>query len=87
MYGPKWLFLLMYESHDMRHRFFHWLTGCQRTPRIWGVTEHLSSLIFQMFYKMFSRVETDVQFEHPLGNDTLPHVTTTFLKMYSFCCK
>ena len=21
MYGPKWPFLLMYGSHDMRHRF------------------------------------------------------------------
>ena len=22
MYGPKWLCLLMYGFHDMRHRFF-----------------------------------------------------------------
>ena len=32
MYGPKWPFLLMYMSHDMRH-IFRRLTGGQRdTP-------------------------------------------------------
>ena len=25
MYGPKWPFLLMYESHDMRHTGFPWV--------------------------------------------------------------
>ena len=39
MYGPKWPFLLMYGSHDMRHRFFRRLTGCQRTPGDRGITE------------------------------------------------
>ena len=24
--------------HDVRHVEFHWLTGSQRTPRVWGVT-------------------------------------------------
>ena len=28
MYGPKWPFLLMYESHDMRH------TGIPRVDRL-----------------------------------------------------
>ena len=37
MFGPKWSFLFMYGSHDMRHRFFHGLTGCQRTPGDQGV--------------------------------------------------
>ena len=33
MHGPKWPFLLMYRSHNMRHKVFRRLTGCQRdTP-------------------------------------------------------
>ena len=33
MYGPKWPFLLMYMSHDMKHRYSAGVTGCQRdTP-------------------------------------------------------
>ena len=31
--GPKWPFLLMYGSHDMRHIGFRGLTSCQRDPR------------------------------------------------------
>ena len=38
MYGPKWSFLLIYGSHDMRHGFFRGLTVVNGTPRIWGVT-------------------------------------------------
>ena len=38
MYGPKWSFLLMYGSHDMRHIGFPQVDGGQRTPEIWGVT-------------------------------------------------
>ena len=44
MYGPKWPFLLMYESHDMRHSFSQ-VDGGQQTPRIWGVTK----IIFSKF--------------------------------------
>ena len=73
MYGPKWLCLLMYMSHEIdvgtgcslgkvpctkktlpdfrewcrvtQHpRLFSGLTGCQRTPRIWGVTAWYQSL-------------------------------------------
>ena len=40
--GPKWPFLLMYVSHDMRHTGFHGLTGCQRDPREMG--RHRTSL-------------------------------------------
>ena len=36
---PKWPFLHMYGSHDMRHVDFRGLTGSQRTPRDRGVTE------------------------------------------------
>ena len=38
MCRPKWPFLHMYGSHDMRHVDFRGLTGSQRTPRVWGVT-------------------------------------------------
>ena len=31
--GPKWPFLLMYGSHDMRHTGFRKLTSCQQDPR------------------------------------------------------
>ena len=33
MYGPKWLFLLMYGSHDRRHTGFPRVNGGQRDPR------------------------------------------------------
>ena len=39
MCRPKWPFLYMYGSHDTRHVDFRGLTGSQRTPRVWGVTE------------------------------------------------
>ena len=32
-------FLLMYVSRDKRRIDFRGLTGSQRTPRVWGVTE------------------------------------------------
>ena len=31
--GPKWPFLLMYGSHDMRHTGFLQVNGGQRDPR------------------------------------------------------
>ena len=31
--GPKWLFLLMYRSHDMRHTGFPQVDCGQRDPR------------------------------------------------------
>ena len=39
MCRPKLPFLHMYGSHDMRLVDFRGLTGSQRTPRVWGVTE------------------------------------------------
>ena len=36
--GPYWVILLMYESHDMRHTGFRWLTVVNRTPGFWCVT-------------------------------------------------
>ena len=39
MCRPKWPFLHMYGSHDMRHVDFRGLTGSQQTPGFWGVTE------------------------------------------------
>ena len=33
------IILLMYGSHDMRHKVFRGLTGCQRTPGDRGVTK------------------------------------------------
>ena len=35
--GPYWVILLMYGSHDMRHRFRR-LTVVNGTPGFWGVT-------------------------------------------------
>ena len=37
-YGPYWVILLMYGSHDMRHTGFRRLTVVNGTPRFWGVT-------------------------------------------------
>ena len=37
MYGPKWPFLLMYGSHDMRHTGFPRVDGLSTDPGIWGV--------------------------------------------------
>ena len=36
MYGPKWPFLLMYESHDMRHTGFPRVDGLSTDPRDLG---------------------------------------------------
>ena len=33
MYGPKWPFLLIYESHDMRHTGFPRVDGLSMDPR------------------------------------------------------
>ena len=33
MYGPKWPFLLMYESHDMRHTSFPRVDGLSTDPQ------------------------------------------------------
>ena len=36
MYGPKWPFLLMYGSHDMRHTGFPRVDGLSTDPRNLG---------------------------------------------------
>ena len=36
MYGPNWPFLLMYESHDIRHIGFQQVDGLSRDPRDLG---------------------------------------------------
>ena len=36
MYGPKWPFLLMYESHDMRHTSFPQVDGLSTDPQDLG---------------------------------------------------
>ena len=36
MYGPKWQFLLMYGSHDMRYTGFPWVDGLSTNPRALG---------------------------------------------------
>ena len=45
---PKWPFLHMYGSHDVRHVDFRGLTGSQRTPGFWGVTAKLRSYIMHL---------------------------------------
>ena len=42
MYGPKWSFLLMYESHDMRHTGFLRVDGLSTGPPGFG-TSHRKS--------------------------------------------
>ena len=36
MYGPKWLFLLMYGSHNIRHTGFSRVDGLSTDPRDLG---------------------------------------------------
>ena len=38
MYGPKWPFLLMYESYDMRHKGFSQVDKLSTDPWDQGVT-------------------------------------------------
>ena len=44
MCRPKWPFSLIYESHDMRHRYSAGCRVINRTPEFWGVTESLYNL-------------------------------------------
>ena len=57
MYGPKWPFLLMYESHDMRHGLFRGLTGCQRHTPGFGVSHQNKRFLFS---KMYYRVSVNI---------------------------
>ena len=50
MCRPKWPFLLMCVSHDVRHVEFRGLTSSQRTPLEWGVT--FSPCFFVMVFVM-----------------------------------
>ena len=43
MYGPKWPFLLMYGSHDMRHTGFPPVDGLSTDPRDLG--RHKSNIL------------------------------------------
>ena len=45
MYGPKWPFLLMYESHDMRHTGFPRVDGLSTGPPGFGVSQFLYNLL------------------------------------------
>ena len=45
MYGPKWPYLLMCGSHNMR-QVFRRLTVVNGTPGIWGVTSSITLLDF-----------------------------------------
>ena len=51
MYGPKWPFLLMYGSHDMRHIGFLRVDGLSTDPRDLGLhmSEELCWEIVQQF--------------------------------------
>ena len=44
MYGPKWPFLLMYMSHDMRHRYSAGCRVVNETPRDLGRHSLVSEL-------------------------------------------
>ena len=45
MCRPKWPFLHMYGSHDLRLVDFRGLTGNQRTTRVWGITVSMGAII------------------------------------------
>ena len=50
MYGPKWSFLLMYGSHDMRHTGFPQVDGLSTDPRDLGhhtLSQHLHREILE----------------------------------------
>ena len=42
MYGPKWPFLLMYRSHDMRHTGFPRVDGSQQNTSGFGASQRHS---------------------------------------------
>ena len=44
MYGPHVAILLMCVSRNTRHIDFRRLTGSQRTPGKWGITNQMASL-------------------------------------------
>ena len=49
--------------HIVFELYLETLFSCELYPHRAPLAHHF----FQMFYKMFSGAETDVQFEHPLG--------------------
>ena len=51
MYGPKWLFLLIYGSHDMRHTGFPRVDGLSTDPRDLG--HHRFSHLFLCLTLLF----------------------------------
>ena len=58
MCRPKWPFLHMYGSHDMRHVDFRGLTGSQRTPRVWDVTPTTFFHHLQLLFTYLTKVMT-----------------------------
>ena len=40
MYGPKWPFLLMYGSYNMRHTGFPWVDGLSTDPPGFGASQN-----------------------------------------------
>ena len=49
MYGIKWSFLLMYESHNMIHTDFLWIDGLSMDPRDLG--RHI--IYYYFAFKMY----------------------------------
>ena len=49
----------MYGSHDVRHVDFRGLTGSQRTPRVWGVTQRTEKIFKAIYYarKTFNKAQ------------------------------
>ena len=52
MYGPKWPFLLMYGSHDMRHTSFPRVDGLSTDP--WDLGRHILIYKTKSFYFKWS---------------------------------
>ena len=64
MCRPKWPFLHVYGSHDMRHVDFRGLTGCQRTPGFWGVTSEVYGALLEEFPKGYGHT-ADHEYNFP----------------------
>ena len=67
MCRPKWPFLHVHGSHDMRLVDFRGLTGSQQTPRIWGVTHCFDCLNRSVKTSTFLEVTTTIAKSPELG--------------------
>ena len=60
MYGPKWPFLLMYGSHDMRHTSFPQVDGFSTDPRDLGRHTFPCFLLVGIIHSSLSHFPTPI---------------------------